>query len=254
MNKIGSKALQLIVSVYGLLYAIGFIFPLLTGDGASTGMGDLERNTIVIAFLVYVTGAVAAWFHEKWGGLILSCWHVLVWAFCLLIWPDAGMILILIFPVIFPASFLIVNWYTKNTENYPTTIDRQHLTLQVFSSNFAAVYGVIFLSDLVPRSLDLELPTRVDELNTWDLNSPLGWMLLLSFLAFFVAYAFSWRKLLVPGILFVLWYAHILLLSSWYFEFANSGPWNLFGVPVLVLGVLYLKLYQEKRREARVIS
>lgn len=243
--------LQYIVSFYGLLYFIMFILPLAKG-GEEIGHVDMtEKATVALAFITFATGAIFSWFNEKWGGLIISFWHVLVWAFALLIWTDAGMVLILVFPMLIPASLLIANWYKKNTDRYATSFEKEKLSLQMLLCNYGIVYLIIILVDTLPNIIDWG---GTSDMAKWGYTSPLGLLLLGAALIFLIAFILSWRTTLIPGILLVVWYLIILGLCITDPQFANSGPWNVFGAVFLIQGILYLRLSFVKERKLNRVN
>ena len=80
----------------------------------------------------------------------------------------------------------------------------------------------------------------MNELVIWGYTSVLGLMLILTFLLFVAGFFMSWKSELIAGILFIIWYFIILLLTTQFPSFANSGPWVLFGLTILFQGMFYV--------------
>jgi len=239
-----STALRIITLVYCVLYFGGFIFPILIGDSDISEMSKVELYTVPLAFFVFLTGTIYIFKNEKVGGIIILFWHFLVWCFSLLLWPDAGMVLVLIFPMIFPAIFMIRNWYIKNYESYKSEkLSRWKLTLRIFLINYTLVYLLVVFSNTAPRIFGWNLATGVDDLQVWSYSSFLGLSLIFALALYIFGFVISWRSELMAGIIFIVWYLIILFLSLSFPEFANSGPAMYSGLTILVQGVLYVVYY-----------
>jgi len=250
-----SKTLRYIVIIYGFIYFSLFVLiPLIVGNQGNEDMvpTKVELITVPLAFVIYALGTIYLWINEKWAGIMLLFWHFCVWALAMLFWRDAGMVLVLIFPMVFPAVLLIRNWYKKNDEKYTSEIGQWELVLKVLLINYAAIYVLVIFSNVVPKLMGWELITRVDDLAVWDYTSLLGILLLVLFAIFLLGFVISWKSELISGILFVVWYVFLVILNSIYPEFANSGPSNLFGLTILLQGVFQIVLFFKKKRLLKI--
>jgi len=244
-----SKALRIIIVGYCLLYFAGFIFPIITGN-SSNELSKVELYTVPLAFLVFLTGTIYSFINEKISGIIILLWHFVVWVFSLLLWPDAGMVLVLIFPVIIPAIFMIRNWYSENNAAYKAQWwTRWRLTLRIFMVNYAVIYLLVVFSNVVPKLLGWNLVSPVDDLAVWSYTSFLGISLIFLLALFFFGFVVSWKSELIAGIVFIVWYISILMLAMNFPEFANSGPSGIFGITILVQGILYIFFYFKLRQK-----
>lgn len=245
-----STVSRIIILIYGALYFVGFMFPLITSDFKEEGMSPLELITVPLAFFFFFAGTLVMYKNEMYGGQIILFWHVLVWFFSLFLWPDAGMILVLIFPMLFPAIILIKNWNIKNQQpDWSTNVKMWSKTLHIFLINYAIIYLLVIISDLLPRIFHWDLKSNVDELAVWSYTSPTGFLLILGVILFVIALINSKKSFLFTGTLLILWYALIAIATFGVADplFLNSGPWFVFGLVFLIHGILYIKLHYMER-------
>lgn len=253
IKKDRSIVLLVILSIYCLLYFSTFMLEAIShiaSEDFTTEGRLLEISTIIIAFLIFLTGSIYSWINEKMGGIILCIWHFIVWSFSLLIWPDAGMVLVLIFPILLLATFLIRNSIMRTKSIYRSKSAMWSISLKTLLINYAAIYFLIVLTDILPVLFSFELPTRVDDLHTWSLTSPLGIILMMNLILFVVALINSRKSEFIAGVLLIIWYAVVILLTLGYDVFANSGPWVIFGAALLLQGFLYVYYYYRIRNKA----
>jgi hypothetical protein len=244
-----STILRYIVIGYGILYFFSVIIPLFSGASEKMGTppSSAEIITVILTFILYLAGTSFIWKSEKTAGILLCAWHFMAWAFSLLLWRDAGMILVLVFPMLFPAMLLIRNWYQENSNTLPTEWHKWDFTLRILLWNYAAAYILVIISDLAPRLTGLQLPTKVDDLNVWNFSSRPGIYLLVLFALFVTGFFASFRSHLAAGVLFIIWFAFLLFISTSFIVFAQAGPWVAFGITILVQGVFYLILHFRKK-------
>ena len=246
-NNSNSTVMRIILAIYAFIYGAMIVLPLFSVE-QSTESGDLrlEQITVTLAFLIYLTGLIYCWFNERFGGTILLIWHFIVWCFSLLLWTDAGMVLLLIFPVIFPAVILIRNWHIKNNPEYEPVTKQWALSLRILNYNYTAIYLLCAGSAILPSLLEQTLPTRVDDLVVWSWTSTLGLSLIGLLIFYLVGFYFSFRNLVVAGSIYSLWYLGVIILSNAYPEFANSGPSNVFGMAILIQAIMYFTLNKKR--------
>lgn len=243
-----SKTLRVIVVLYGLAYALLFILPLLTMNNATSDyvMTKAEIYTTILAFLIYLSGTIAMFYSEKLSGMILQFWHFTIWVFALSVWRDAGMVLILCLPVLFLAIFLVLNWYKKNEPYFQTGISRWKLILKLLTINYTVIYLWVALAQIGPKSLGWELDNQVDQLGSWEYSIFSKIVLIVLLALYLVGVGISKRSKWVAGVIFIVWYIAVLVLSYENLDFGHSGPYAMFGVAILAQGVLYLAYYMKK--------
>lgn len=247
-NNSVSKALRVLVVFYGLAYAFLFILPMLTMNESTSDYvpTKTEIATTVFAFMVYLSGTIVMFYNEKLGGIVLSLWHFVIWLFAFSIWPDAGMVLILCFPVLIMAVFLMLNWYKKNDKRYQSGINRWKLVLKLLTINYTAIYLWVALAQIGPKSFGWTINENIDQLGAWE-YSVFSKVVLLVLLGFYLlGVGLSNRSKWVAGLIFIIWYISVLILSYENLEFGHSGPYAVFGVVILAQGVLYLAYYMKK--------
>ena len=133
---------------YGLIYFYSFIlmsFLTVLSNPDESSMDMMEMVTILIAFCIYLTGTVVLWWNERNGALVLMIWNFIVWLFSLFVWIDAGMVLILVSPMLIPAVFLYANWQRKNYGEFASDRGRWGIVLKTFLMNYAALYFLIII-------------------------------------------------------------------------------------------------------------
>lgn len=248
-KQINSLALKLSISIYGLIYLNGFIAPLFgeSLEQLETTMPIVEIYTVPLAFLIFLIGVIYTWFNEKVGGIILLVWHFIVWFFSMYLWKEAGMILILIFPVLYLSVFLILNWYKCRIKKYSQSINQWKLVLNILMINYAAIYLLIVVAEVIERQFGIILRQNT-VVSIWDYNTMESIILVVLFLVFSASYFSIYKSRLVSGTLLILWYVLLIYLGLTSFKFANSGPWNVFSLPILVQGILYIILHFKEKR------
>lgn len=243
--KHGSLLLKSLIAIYGVIYFAGFLLPIFTEsrESLSSEMSTSEYYTIPIACILFLVGAIYVWFNEKIGGIILLIWHFVVWFLSMFIWREAGMVLILIFPMLIPPVFLIRNWYKQHYPKYLQSIHQWKLILRILLINYAAIYLIIISAEIVQRLFNVPLRGDLNNSTTWDYSMIETVILFfeLGLFAFACIASFWSRKL--TGFLLIIWYIIIAIASQQNFEIGNSGPWIIFSIPLAVQGLLYFVVH-----------
>lgn len=71
----------------------------------------------------------------------------------------------------------------------------------------------------------------------------------LLFVLFIIGFLISWYNKLITGIMFLLWYIGMLILELFIVE-KDGGFGIISGIPLVVLGILYIKSAYKTKREA----
>jgi hypothetical protein len=239
-----AKILQIITSIYCLAYFGMFILPFFIIESrAEINPDRLEMLTVPLVFFIFLIGTIFSWFNEKIGGIILCIWHFIVWVFALFLWRETGMVLVLIFPMLFPAMLLVKNGLVKTNERYLPEQKQMKLALRILLLNYTPIYLLIVFANVVPNLLGWDLRTQVDDLVVWEISSQLALGLFVTFILFVTAFIISWKSEVIAGIFFVVWYFLVVVLTIKFPEFSNSGPWVAFGITILAQGILYIGFY-----------
>ena len=234
MIKTGFRLSMLILmSAYCIIYFIGFVFPFFIGEMSLSNPLDLS---VLLMFLFFLTGLVFAWFNGFIGGLILMLWHLSIWIIGLYYWPDAGMVIILSFPVLILGSLLLLEYHrSKKAIRLPVSEQRKYI-LRVLSLNYTAIY----LLNVIAAYSESEIP------NYWDMPYILFPLLLVMYL---LGFALSWKNEFFTGLVFIAWYALVVVGTTFYPEFSNKGPFVLIGVTILIQGILYVINHYQFKKE-----
>ena len=245
-----SSNLLILIGVYAMLYLLLFIVPMFSQPAKASDfqISTIEKITVPLFFILFLAGIICAYINEKIGGIIILFWHLLIWIFSMMFWPDAGMALVMALPAMFIGVFFIRNWYKRNDERYKEGSKTLKLTLQILLINYALIYLVIVISHVSPSLFGVNYPnSRTDELVTWDYLSAPGLILLISLIIFMIGFVYSWKRELIAGILFLIWYILIVFTSFSYLEFSSSGPWFISGLVIFIQGVFYLLNFYKHR-------
>lgn len=246
-----TKIIASIISIYCLLYFISLIAPFFFENNNDYLPTKIESITLTIAFLLFLIGSITIWFNSKTGGIMLLFWHFICWVFALLVWPDAGIVMVLILPILFLATISIQYWYETNDPYYKSAMSQWKLSLRILLFNYLLIYSLIVYSNIFPVYMGMDLPTRVDELAITNYTSIPGSILIFEFILFIIGYILSWRDEIKASIIFILWYLILLYLSFQFPEFSNTGPWALFGFVIIIQSIFYISNhFKTKKRKS----
>ena len=223
-----SIILEVLLGIYAFGYLTMFIIPLFTTDASGYEASLVELITVPLAFVVFLIGFAFCWYDEKIAGIILLIWHFMVWTLALFAWEQAGMVLLLVFPVLILGVLLIQNWYIHYDKAFRDVSKQWKLVLQIMLINYAALYFLVILSGV------FEPPVW------WNFMTDPAVILIVALTIFLIGFALTWNKEMIAGILLIIWYGIVLFTSINYVEFASSGPASLFGITILIHGVLYI--------------
>jgi hypothetical protein len=232
MNSASGKLFPILASIFGLIYMAGFAIPLFLEEEIS----GTENITVLGMFLFFAAGVSVSWFNEKAGGLLIQLWHVGIWFCCFFLWPDSGMIIILVFPGLVIGILMLLSGYKTSGDPKPTRQLQWKFILRVLMINFAVLYVIAMIDDFIDDEY-------LDYLTMPFLLYPV------LFIVFASACITSWRYELAAGSLFVLWYIIILFGTFVYSSFSNQGPWIIVGVVTLVLGIFNIYYHYRYKRK-----
>lgn len=229
MKDPSSRVLRILLGIYLFLYlVIEFIIPLLQGVFQPITENEIQGYII---FLIPLIGFSVSWFNKKNAGVLLLIWVLTVWVFSLFVWTGTGMILIVTYPVIPLAVLFIRNWYASNPEYGFSKQKLWKLVLQLLLISYSVLYLIYIISEFIdPRPLDF--------------TSATGAIAIAALILYFIAFYLSWKSELISGILFICWYALVLLNAMTSFEFAIRGFYTVLGLAILVQGILYIYYYK----------
>jgi hypothetical protein len=163
-------------------------------------------------------------------GILLIMLNLGIWINGALIHIERGMDTVLAMPFLVPATFLLLGWY-KNSRTIPVTKhQRWKFILNVLLINYAVLYIIYILSDIIYQQ-------AIDFLSIPGIILPL----LLGIFA--MGFILSWKHELYAGLFFLLWYTLVLYGSFQYAEIMSRGPHMQFGIVIFIHGILYIYYY-----------
>ncbi len=224
VRKVGRPLVLYVVScLYALLYLLFII-----GEGISFKTFNLESTSVLSLFLFYSAAFVLSWFKEKTAGYMFVSWYVLMMALAITIWTDAGMTIIMGFPLLPIGAFYVLYAYKKNLDTPPEVYQQWKLVLRLLISAYAAIYII----GMVNEFAGFTGPDFISE--------PFIYLEIL-LAVFLIGFTLSWKNELISGIILAMWYLGILILLRYFPGLPNEvGPMRLLGFPILVQGFFYI--------------
>jgi hypothetical protein len=105
-------------------------------------------------------------------------------------------------------------------------------TLRILLAIYAILYLIFIIENFIPSGY----------FNPWNAEN----ILIKAFFVFFViGYIISWKSELTAGVIFILWFIGICYLDLVISD-AKSGDGIGMGIPLLVLGILYIVYARRK--------
>jgi len=224
------KVLQLLASGYFALYLAGIITGIIQHDISFSETGDLLG---LFMFLFFTAGLIILWFNEFAGGIILQVWHILIWILSLFVWPDAGMVLVLVFPVLVIGVLLNLSAYKKSGGSRKPEDLQWKFVLRLLLVNYAILYLILMLHDII-----------VEEIPDYSKLPFLLFPVLL--LVFITGFLLAWKKEFLAGIFLVIWYLIVLFGTIQFPDFSSKGPYIMIGFPLFMQGLFYIRLKMSK--------
>jgi hypothetical protein len=224
--KAGRRKLQLISTGYFALYLAAIVTGFVQHDLSLTTTGDI---LVIGLFLFFTSGLIISWFSEFAGGIILQIWHILIWIFSLFVWPDAGMVLVVAFPVLVIGVLLNLSAYKKSGVTGKQEKLRWKFVLRLLLVNYGILYFILMLHDIT-----------VAEIPDYGKLPFLLFPVLL--LVFITAFSLAWKREFLAGIFLVIWYLIVLFATVQFPTFGNKGPYIMIGFPLFLQGLFYIRL------------
>ena len=228
-----TKILQIITGVLTVLYFAGIAISFLEGGLSSLDLIDYLSLALLLFFML---GFALSWKREEMAGIILMVWNAGAWIFdlCLIRDRDMFFISIIAAPVMVIGALFLLQWYKTTKVTGASGQQQWKFILRVLLVNYSVLYAIVVLSELFGGNHN-------DYLSLPFILYPL---LLLIFL---VGFVLSWRREFYAGFIFLFWSVIMYYGSIAYIEFRQSGPWILFGIPILLQGILYIKHHYQFR-------
>ena len=227
MKPKSTKILQIITGLYAALYLTGILSSLIDGELSFLKLVD---NLFIALFLIFMIGFALSWTREKMAGIIFMVWNSGVWIYALFLFRerDSGMFCIMAVPVLVIGSLMLLQWYKTTGTPQPLIQQQWKFILRILLINYAVLYAIVVITEL----------TAGKQLDYFSIPFILFPLLLLFFL---MGFALSWKKEFQAGLIFLFWFAVLLYGTIAYSVFRDSGPWIVFGIPILIQGLFYIK-------------
>ncbi|HAM08941.1 MAG: hypothetical protein A2X04_07515 [Bacteroidetes bacterium GWF2_41_9] len=229
MKSKSTKILRILIIVYAILYFTGIGIILYKGELSLKNLNDI---LFLLLSVIFLSAFCLLWVNEKMAGIIFMGWNAGVWIhdLCLEGGRDRGMISIMAVPVMVIGALSCLEWYKSSVNPQLSVPFHWKYILRVLLLNYSVLYIIVVISEQFSDK-------------PYDYFSLPFILFPILFLVFIIGFAFSWKHELLAGLIFVLWYIIMLAGSVGYFEFRDSGPWIMFGVPLFLQGLFYIKNY-----------
>jgi hypothetical protein len=117
--------------------------------------------------------------------------------------------------------------------------------LLVVTSLYGLLYLAFFIMSFIP-SPEGNPVSSAQHFDPFDLEQIYVKLL---FVLFVVGYVFSWKNRLIAGLIFLIWFGLIVCLDHWVSSTLHrqSGGGIAMGLPLLVLGMLFIITWYDKK-------
>jgi len=210
-----------------VLFAVGYIYIFLDEMKTRPKPFDPELLLVPLMLLIYLAGFVLSWFREKTAGYIFIGWYLLILILGWFVWPEAGMVMALSFPLLPIGIFYVVYSFRKIPENRPEAYKQWKLALRLFILSFLFIFVGLYGGALSGQSGFLAVPTV--------------YIVLLGIL-YIATVVLTWIQPLISGILLLVHGAVLLIFGE-----------NMLAVPMFVIGLGYLILWITVRKRELLI-
>jgi len=149
-----------------------------------------------------------------------------IWINGLFINRGSGGEIVLAVPLLVAGAFLLLGWYKTSRTFKPSKKQPRKFILRVLVINYFILYLLYVIQDII-YSAAIDFMT-------------LPGIILPVLLGLFVTgFILSWDHELYAGFFLLAWYGLALFGTFNYFEISNRGPHILFGIAILIHGILY---------------
>jgi hypothetical protein len=192
------------------------------------GIEDYFPLKVCIPLLVlFIVGFSFSWYNGVITGILFFLCNIGFWvAESLFIKKAGGFGMILGVPLLVLGVLYIVSEYKTRKESPPTKNQQWRIALRLLVANYTILYLIFIIKDYGKPNLFI-----------WP-----GVILFGLLAIYLIGLLLSWKWELITGILFIIWYACLfipVLQPIVYY----IGPVKLFGLPILIQGILYLNYY-----------
>jgi hypothetical protein len=234
MRTISTRTLQILTSVGAALYLLFIAMTIFHDSYPIFRPFDLKEALL----LIFIAGFALAWTNKKMtAGIIFIIWNAVIWIGELYLdrpEMDYGMLSAMASYFMFIGAFYLLEWYKTSKAIVPSQQQQWRFILRVFLINYAVLYAIVVFSEL----------SVGEPVNYFGFPFIIYPVLLL---IFFVGFLLSWKREFLAGYVFLFWCAILIFANIAYSEIRNLGGWALFGFPVLLQGIFYIKNHYKLR-------
>jgi hypothetical protein len=231
-----TKTLQILIGIGVVLYIFGFTMALFFGPGLD--FSNLNTYLSLGLLIVLIVGFALSWTNKKMAtGIVLMIWNAGVWITTLYLIEredDYAMGSAMASLIMILGAFFLLEWYKTSKATLPLEQQQWKFILRVLLVNYAVLYIIVVFSEIT-------IGEPVNYISYPFIIYPI------LLLIFFVGFLFSWKKELLSGYIFLSWCAILIGANITYSEISTLGGWALFGLPLLLQGIFYIKNHYEFR-------
>jgi hypothetical protein len=188
--------------------------------------------------IIFIAGFALSWMNKKMAaGILFIIWNAGVWIDDLYLdrpEMDYSMISAMASYFMVIGALLLLEWYKTSKATKPSQKQQWKFILRVLLINYAVLYSIVVFSEL-------SVGEPINYLSFPFIIYPL---LLLIFL---LGFLLSWKWEFLAGYIFLFWCALLIYANVAYSEISTLGGWALFGLPILLQGIFYIKHHYEFR-------
>ena len=238
MRTKSTRTLQILASVGAALYLLFIAMTIFHDSYPIFNPFDLKEALL----LIFIAGFALAWTNKKMtAGIILMIWNAVIWIGELYLdrpEMDYGMLSAMASYFMFIGAFFLLEWYKTSKATVPSQQLQWKFILRVLLINYAVLYSIVAFSEL-------SVGEPVNYFSFPFIIYPL------LFLIFLVGFLLSWKREFLAGYIFLSWCAILIFANVAYSEISTLGGWALFGLPILLQGIFYIKNHNRFRHKKK---
>ena len=231
-----TKTLQILISIGVVLFIFGFTMALFFGPGLD--FSNLNTYLSLGLLIVLIVGFALSWTNKKMAtGIVLMIWNAGVWITTLYLIEredDYAMGSAMASLIMILGAFFLLEWYKTSKATLPSEQQQWKFILRILLVNYTILYFIVVLSELLVGK----------PANYFSFPFIIYPLLLLIFL---VGFLLTWKRELLAGYIFLLWCAILIYANVAHSEISHLGPWALYGLPILLQGIFYIKNHYKFR-------
>ncbi len=233
MKTKSTRTLQILASVGAVFYLFFIAMTIFYDSYPIFKPFDLKESLL----LIFIAGFALAWTNKKMAtGIIFMIWNAGIWIDDLYLFREAdySMMSAIASSFMLIGAFFLLEWYKTSKATVPSQQQQWRFILLVLLINYAVLYSIVVFSEL----------SVGEPVNYFSFPFIIYPLLLLIFL---VGFLLSWKREFLAGYIFLFWCAILIYANVAYSEISTLGGWALFGLPILLHGIFYIKNHNKFR-------